>query len=197
MNCPNCGRPLAEGEICNCINSNEGYVNPNPIINEPQTATPPPFESQVAQAPYTQPNPYAQANTYYQPPQGAFYQPGSEKAPASSIFAVPSPADGPAKTNYPEGYRIKRKYAAVLLAWTLGAFGIHNFYLGYHNKAVAQVLIATLGSLLFGLGLVAASVWAIIDAVQLLTDKIDRDADGYKIQTFEEALAKELNKNEQ
>lgn len=186
MNCPNCGRPLAEGETCNCI-SNESYVNPNPIIHEPQVNTAPPFEAQA--------QPYAPQNTYYQPPQSAFYQPGTNPQ-GYGAMPQPAPAAAPARTDYPEGYKIKRKYVAVILAATLGAFGIHNFYLGNNNRAVAQLLVATVGSLVFGLGLVAAGIWGIVEAVQLLTDKIDSDANGFKIQTFEEALAKELKKKD-
>ncbi|MBQ9227422.1 MAG: TM2 domain-containing protein [Eubacterium sp.] len=85
---------------------------------------------------------------------------------------------------------MKKKYVAVLLGATLGALGIHNFYLGNQSKAIAQLLICLVGSLLFGLGAVAASVWALIETVQLLTEDIDKDANGFKIMTFEESLVK-------
>lgn len=38
----------------------------------------------------------------------------------------------------------KSKIAAGLLGIFLGAFGVHNFYLGYTGKAVAQLLITIL-----------------------------------------------------
>ena len=39
--------------------------------------------------------------------------------------------------------------------------------------------------------MIAAEVWAIVDAVELFTEKQDADANGFKIQTFEEALVAE------
>ena len=90
----------------------------------------------------------------------------------------------------------KKKYIAIILAYTLGIFGIHNFYLGNNSKAVAQILLTTLGSLLFGLGLVATSVWVIVETVQLLTEKVDSDANGYKIMTLAEEIAWVQSKKE-
>ncbi len=173
MNCPNCGRELADGEVCTCTapqetpNTAETAPAPEPVPVAVPVAPPQP------EAQYQQPN--------FAPPQGGQYTPPQYYQP------VQTP---PARTDYPEGYKIKRKYAAVILAATLGVFGIHNFYLGDSNKAIIHILVATLGSLLAGLGFIASYIWAIVEAVQLLTDSIDRDSNGYKIQTFEEALVK-------
>ena len=38
----------------------------------------------------------------------------------------------------------KSKIAAGLLGIFLGAFGVHNFYLGYTSKAVGQLLLTLL-----------------------------------------------------
>lgn len=174
-NCPNCGRPLAEGEVCNCVNNanasapqGDAYAAPYAAQQNNQYA--PPYGAPPQGDPYAPPYAAQQNNPYYQP--------------------VPMAAM-PARTDYPEGYKPKRKYAACILALLLGPLGIHNFYLGNKNKALAQLLICTVGSLLAGLGMVAAAVWALIDFVELLIDKQDRDADGFKIQTFEEALVAE------
>ncbi len=182
MNCPNCGRPLEEGEVCNCINE-EAAVAPQPVAEEPQAEAVPP------QAPAQEP----QQNTYYapvppvMPQQGAYQQNPYQQPP---FYGAP-PVAPVARTDYPQGYKPKRKYAAIILAVTLGPFGIHNFYLGHKNKALAQLLICVIGSLLVGLGFIAAWVWALVDAVELLTDKQDMDENGFKIQTFEEALVAE------
>ena len=170
MNCPNCGRPLEEGEVCNCVN--EAPVTPQPPVEEPQ-AEPVAPQQQTYYAPVPPAAP--QQNAYQQ--QAPFY--GAPIAPPV------------ARRDYPQGYKPKRKYAAVILAVTLGPFGIHNFYLGHKNKALTQLLIAVIGSLFFGLGFIASYVWAIVDAVELLTDKQDMDENGFKIQTFEEALVAE------
>lgn len=185
MNCPNCGRELAEGEVCNCTQENEQAQEFNASPSQPEQNY---YDPSVQQGYY---NPNVQQGVYNQQQyqtQGTYYDPNA------AYYNPPAPEKGPARTDYPKGYKIKKKYAAVILAATLGVFGIHNFYLGNTGKAIAQVLIATVGSLFLGIGFVAAYVWATVEAVLLLIESIDRDADGYKIQTFEEALAKEMNK---
>ena len=69
----------------------------------------------------------------------------------------------------------KSKLAAGLLAIFLGCYGVHNFYLGYTGKAVAQLLITLLSC---GFGVVVTGIWALIEGIQVLTGKIDRDAKG-------------------
>ena len=62
----------------------------------------------------------------------------------------------------------------------MGSLGIHNFYLGYNDRGVIQLLLTTLGSLLF-FGPIVATVWALIEAVQILTGTITTDANGTKL----------------
>lgn len=69
----------------------------------------------------------------------------------------------------------KSKVAAGLLAIFLGCFGVHNFYLGYTGKAVAQLLITLLTC---GLGSVVSGIWAFIEGILILTGSINTDADG-------------------
>ena len=71
----------------------------------------------------------------------------------------------------------KSKLAAGLLALFLGYLGIHNFYLGYTGKAVAQLLL-TFGALFtLGLSYLVCLVWALIEAIFIFSGKI-KDADG-------------------
>ena len=56
--------------------------------------------------------------------------------------------------------------------------GIHNFYLGYTNKGIAQLLLTLLGGWLCGAGAIAAGIWALVEAIQLLTGSIHQDANG-------------------
>lgn len=51
-------------------------------------------------------------------------------------------AAGPAPGQAQSGAAQKSKLAAGLLGIFLGSLGIHNFYLGYTGKAVAQLLIS-------------------------------------------------------
>ena len=170
MFCANCGKELAEGEVCTCTQEN----------TVPQT-------EEVQQEYY---NPENINPSYYV---GTYYDPSSAlnaKQEQEEIKKLP------ARTDYPEGYKIKKKYVAVLLAFSLGTFGIHNFYLGKSEKAIAQVILSTVGALLtFGISAIAVTIWATVEGVLLLTEDKDKDANGYKIQTFEESLAKQMNKD--
>jgi TM2 domain-containing membrane protein YozV len=74
----------------------------------------------------------------------------------------------------------KSKIAAGLLGIFLGSFGVHNFYLGYTNRGVTQLLLTTVGSLLI-IGPFIASVWGLIEGIQILTGSIDTDANGKKL----------------
>lgn len=69
----------------------------------------------------------------------------------------------------------KSKIAAGLLGIFLGAFGVHNFYLGFTGKAIAQLLISLLscGFLAF-----VSSIWGLIEGILILTGSINVDADG-------------------
>lgn len=68
----------------------------------------------------------------------------------------------------------KSKLAAGLLGIFLGYLGIHNFYLGYTGKAVAQLLITVLTC---GAGASVTSIWGLIEGILILTGSIDKDAD--------------------
>lgn len=69
----------------------------------------------------------------------------------------------------------KSRVAFVLLGIFL-PFGIHNFYAGYTNKGVAQLLIVLLTGWIFGLGVFAVWLWTIIEVAT-----IDVDANGQKM----------------
>lgn len=69
----------------------------------------------------------------------------------------------------------KSKLAAGLLGIFLGAFGVHNFYLGYTGKAVAQLLISVLSC--FTLAIVS-EIWGLVEGIMLLTGSIAVDGQG-------------------
>ncbi|MBQ3573416.1 MAG: TM2 domain-containing protein [Clostridia bacterium] len=64
----------------------------------------------------------------------------------------------------------KSKLTAGLLGIFLGGLGVHNFYLGYTGKAIAQIIL----SLCFGVG----AIWGLIEGIMILTGSISTDADG-------------------
>ena len=195
MICPNCGKELLEGEVCSCTAANEpvqnteenNYYQSAQQIQEPiQEPVQEPIQEPAQQAAQGSAYQQPQQNAYYSPEQpiNGYYDPNAQQIPYYAPIIQPV-----ASTDYPEDYKPKKKYVAVILAATLGVFGIHNFYLGNSSKGVAQLLLTLLGSLFFGLGLIACNVWAIFEAVQILIEKIDSDANGYKIMTFAEELA--------
>ena len=73
------------------------------------------------------------------------------------------------------GVQSKSKIAAGLLGILLGAFGVHNFYLGYTGKAVGQLLLTLLscGALSF-----VSGIWGLIEGIMILTGSINVDANG-------------------
>ena len=64
----------------------------------------------------------------------------------------------------------KSKMVAGLLGIFLGGLGIHNFYLGYTGKAIAQIVL----SLCFGVG----AIWGLIEGIMILCGSIKTDAKG-------------------
>lgn len=60
---------------------------------------------------------------------------------------------------------------AGLLGIFLGSIGIHNFYLGFTNRAILQIVltIVTCG---------AAGLWGFIEGILILTGSINKDANG-------------------
>lgn len=72
----------------------------------------------------------------------------------------------------------KSRLGAGLLAIFLGSLGIHNFYLGYTNKGVAQILLTLVGWIAFGLGPVAAAIWALVEGIEIFAGTISTDANG-------------------
>lgn len=69
----------------------------------------------------------------------------------------------------------KSKLAAGLFGIFLGVFGVHNFYLGFTGKAVAQLLITVLSC--GGLSPISA-IWGLIEGILILTGDSSKDAYG-------------------
>lgn len=65
----------------------------------------------------------------------------------------------------------KSKMAAGLLGIFLGGWGIHNFYLGYTGKGIAQILVTILTC---GIG----ALWGLIEGIMILAGSITTDANG-------------------
>ena len=65
----------------------------------------------------------------------------------------------------------KKKMTAALLGILLGAWGIHNFYLGFTKKAIIQIIVSVCT---WGIG----GIWGFIEGIMILTGSINTDANG-------------------
>lgn len=79
----------------------------------------------------------------------------------------------------------KSKIAAGLLGIFLGSLGVHNFYLGYTNRGLLQLLVTIFASILsvFTCGITSIavagmSIWGLVEGVLILTGSKSTDADG-------------------
>ena len=107
-------------------------------------------------------------------------QPQQPQQPVPPVQQVPqgvpyqqAPMPGPAPV--PPTYQPKSKMAAGLLGIFLGSLGVHNFYLGYTGKAVAQLLLGTVGWITCGIAPTASFIWGLIEGIMILTGSIKVD----------------------
>lgn len=135
----------------------------NPHENQP------PFDpSQGFQQPYS---PAAGQPTAYPP----VPQPGQP----------PQPYPGQPYAQVPPGVEQKSKVLGGLLGLFLGGLGIHNFYLGYTGRGIAQLVLwlvsaATTFILIGFIGLLAVGIWAFVESIMIFmgAGPYDRDARG-------------------
>ena len=66
----------------------------------------------------------------------------------------------------------KQKTTTILLAFFLGALGIHRFYVGKTGTGVIMLLLT-----LTIVGVYISGIWAIIDLVMIILDKF-KDGNG-------------------
>lgn len=143
--CPQCGTPILPNSAF-CAQCGAAVA----AAQQPETASQP--NPPVSNAQWTQ----TQQSYSQTPPQQPYQQP-YQQAP------------------YQQPIMPKSKLAAGLLAIFLGSIGIHNFYLGYTNRALIQLLVTVCTC---GLGGVAMGIWALVEGIQILTGSIVTDARG-------------------
>lgn len=71
----------------------------------------------------------------------------------------------------------QKQIIAAVLAFFLGNFGVHNFYLGRRKQGIWQLVLTVVGILtsfiLVGIPiLIAVWIWAIVDLIRILTGKL-------------------------
>jgi TM2 domain-containing membrane protein YozV len=82
----------------------------------------------------------------------------------------------------------KSRLAATLLAWFLGVFGAHRFYVGRTGTAVVMLLlgiagVATAWIIVGAPLLIAVGIWAFVDFIMAVTGRM-RDNEGKLIQKW-------------
>lgn len=73
--------------------------------------------------------------------------------------------------NQPVQGEQKSKMTAGLLGIFLGAWGIHNFYLGNTGRGIAQIIVTCVTC---GIG----GLWGFIEGIMILCGSINKDANG-------------------
>lgn len=151
--------------------------NPNPYASQ-QPAQPFYGQPTYGQPDYTQ---SAQPPYYQQQAQPRYEQPSYNQPP---IYAQQTYYQA-AQQQPGYGYAQKSKIVAGLLGLFLGGLGVHNFYLGYTGKAVAQLLLTLIGWIIL-IGPIISGIWALIEAVLILCSSYGsnwhRDGHGQELQ---------------
>lgn len=98
---------------------------------------------------------------------------GNQVQPGAAVCMACGYATTAGKTIAPPG--AKSKMAAGLLGIFLGGLGVHNFYLGYTSKGVAQLLITLLSC---GMLCEVSAIWGLIEGIMILCGNINTDANG-------------------
>ena len=101
-----------------------------------------------AQQGYGVPGPDANQQAAYAAGQPAYGQPAYGQPAYGQPFAAGAP---------------KQWIVALLLAFFLGALGIHNFYLGYTTKGIIQLILT-----ITVIGAPIAAIWAFIEFIMII-----------------------------
>ena len=128
-----------------------------------------------------QPGPDAAANQAPYGAQPGFAQPGFEQAAYAAgqqAYGQPGysqPAYGqPVVAGPPKQWMV-----ALLLGLFFGGFGVHNFYLGYTNRAIIQLILT-----IIVIGAPVTAVWVLIELIMILmrSGSYGYDAQGQPLQ---------------
>ncbi len=76
----------------------------------------------------------------------------------------------------------KSRIVGAILAFFLGAFGAHNFYLGKTSSAVTQLLLTLVGWIVV-IGPVVSCIWAFVDFIVILCG-CAKDKDGLLVTSW-------------
>ncbi len=193
--CPYCGGPISESEESNacsgcetphhkdCYEENNGCtvfgckcappeepklsISTPDLMNAGMAAAPAPALSAIPAPPLLAPAPPppAPGMTTEELQKIAYRVVPSIFSSYDDASAIGTTSEQPATPGEP-----KNRMGFMILGALLGPFGAHNWYAGYHKKALAQLAITVLT---LGFGSPMSWLWAIIDICT-----IDRDSNG-------------------
>jgi TM2 domain-containing membrane protein YozV len=139
-------------------------------MSEESTPKPPQQGAPTGQPDARPPAPgqqYTQAQQGQMPPQQQYapQQQYSQQQGYQYPSAQPQPQQGSSRTQG-IGSPQKDKWVAAVLAFVLGAFGIHKFYLGYKTEGIIMIIVSIAGSICLGLGPLVMVIISLIEAVR-------------------------------
>lgn len=167
--------------------TNQAYGQ-QPQYNQPAYGQPPygqQYGTPQPGQPYEQQYGAPQPNQPYGQPAGGYAQQPGYGQPYGRPNPYTQPQYAGAPYGAPAGYSTKSKLAAGLFGIFLGAFGVHNFYLGNTTKAVCQLLLTLVGWILLGLGPLVAAIWGLVEGILILCSQYGspwhKDANGHEL----------------
>lgn len=125
--------------------------------------TPDPFQDNPGSIPPPPPT-YVQPGSVPPPPPG-YSPPPSGYLPGAGYSPDPSVSD-------------KLILPAALLAWFVGVFGAHRFYVGKTGSAIAQLILT-----LTIIGLLVTIVWVLIDFIMIVVGSFT-DSNGRQLKRW-------------
>ena len=167
--CPSCGTPVE------AVPQTENTASTEPEVQaQQQPYQEQPYQEQAYQQQTYQQQPYQQQTYQQQPYQ---QQPYQQQPYQQQSYQQPYQQTGYQPPVYTPnvGGEAKSKIAAGLLGIFLGCLGVHNFYLGFTGKAIAQLLISVLSC---GALAVVSAIWGLIEGILILVGNISTDARG-------------------
>ena len=179
--CPQCGTQIApSASFCTqCGATLEAALRSEPVQAQPsEVQTEPPTNPQNEEQPSPTAPPTQEQQAYSQP-QGQPYQQPYQAPQSQQAYSQPQgqsyqqPYQAPQSQPYPPAP--KSKMAAGLLGIFLGSLGIHNFYLGFTNRALIQLLVSVCTC---GIGALPMWIWGLVEGIQILTGSVTVDAKG-------------------
>lgn len=171
--CPYCGDPVAVGAVnCTTCNQSLAIAGAKPVGGSVQTMAMPQEMPDLSTAQQVRAQPIQQPVQPQSPPQQGGYVYTNTRTQGGYAYQNGTvPQNGVVYTSAQQ----KSKVAAGILGIMLGSLGVHNFYLGYVGKGVAQLLLTLLSC---GMFTPIVSIWALVEGIMILCGSINTDGKG-------------------